>query len=978
MHIHKIPLIKIFFVSLFFFVATGLFNKVDAACSSQCGWTGSGPSASCTAFQTSNCNWIGGGLGCGCMVVNSCGTTPANQAWPASCNVTGSTITNYNQDPACCGISPVCGNGSCEAGESTATCPGDCPASGGGPTSPPSAGSCDGCMDSGSCALRGGSFGGNGSNGCNPAVGGYCSATTTCGGNPPPTSPPGTLSCGQSCTSDSQCRNPSAAGFGTTCRGGICENAFCAPGQTIPGANCSCGSSTRLCGQTCGSAGFCAAGQGFCTHVNPAGQWYDGQPDCYDKNTYCAGSQNGYSQPNCVYSDSGNSYLRRNSDGNWKTLTTTLPSGDVEKSCQLCGDGFKISPEQCDDGALNGTSSSNCNKFCQFQSLTITANNTSGTITVASGSNVTLDWFSLGITNLVATDNWSGAKTDLGTQVINNITTNSTFTITGTQISSGVDISASVTVNIIGLPTAPIINLSVNGSSAPLVYVKPMSWASYWAGTNPMNTTFKWSTVNAVSCVGTTKENSCQIYPFPSTCPYVWSVSVAGWFLWNRVQPVTSPANPVVSIINDPGYLKYGTFKLTCTSAGGLTSSKQVVVSSLPPTTGGNTGPGQCGLPDPNDPAPPVCAPNPPAQNGSVTWTWPAVANADQYSIQIVDGVTGVVVPVVGIPVGFVNGQAKFGCRMNQVIPDTCSYTTNLPPGEYRSKIQAHSSTALCSDSGISTFPANGTPGIIVNLCPAVAWWQSGDGSIFTQGNIQSIIPVSCTSPSCINHLIQDGTNGVPGISIGGASGNTNTGIGTVSSTNWLAQCSLSGRVPDYDSFVSLIPVSITPTDTGATCGGGTFNASGATTGDGYYWYRHNGDLSITSDVNLNPGRKVILYVDGDLSIKGKITYNPANAFFMPIVKGNISVDPTVTTPAGTPTLTGIFYCGGHFATGPGHEPLNVLGSVVSIGGVTLERDLMAGNNNTPAESFSVSPDLILNYPGALSFKRPVWSEVAP
>jgi hypothetical protein len=262
-------------------------------------------------------------------------------------------------------------------------------------------------------------------------------------------------------------------------------------------------------------------------------------------------------------------------------------------------------------------------------------------------------------------------------------------------------------------------------------------------------------------------------------------------------------------------------------------------------------------------------------------------------------------------------------------------------------------------------------------LCPAVAWWQSGNGSVFTQGNIQSVIPPSCLPPTCINDLIQDGS-GIPGLAIGGSSAAVSTGTGGISSKDWIAKSTLTGRVPDYASFVSLIPVSITPTDTGASCGGATFNTGGATTGDGYYWYRHNGDVTITSDVALNAGRKVILYVDGNLTINGKITYNPANAYFMPIVKGNITVDGAVTTPTGTPTLTGIFYCDGKFDSSVGTGPLSVLGSVVAKGGVSLQRDLGAGNNFASSENFSISPDLMLNYPGELSFKRPVWHEVAP
>ncbi len=68
---------------------------------------------------------------------------------------------------------------------------------------------------------------------------------------PQPT--PAKLNCGASCKTNDDCKNPSAAGFETVCRNGTCEAKSCTPGQTIPGANCSCGTKQQ-CGQRCGPA----------------------------------------------------------------------------------------------------------------------------------------------------------------------------------------------------------------------------------------------------------------------------------------------------------------------------------------------------------------------------------------------------------------------------------------------------------------------------------------------------------------------------------------------------------------------------------------------------------------------------------------------------------------------------------------------------------------------------------------------------
>jgi hypothetical protein len=125
--------------------------------------------------------------------------------------------------------------------------------------------------------------------------------------------------------------------------------------------------------------------------------------------------------------------------------------------------------------------------------------------------------------------------------------------------------------------------------------------------------------------------------------------------------------------------------------------------------------------------------------------------------------------------------------------------------------------------------------------------------------------------------------------------------------------------------------------------------------------------------------------VGGDVNINGKIQFaNRANSFFMVItkptaggLKGDIKVRSTVTAATGTPALEGMF-CGSHMTTGAGSTPLVVRGSVVLTGGITLERDLAGGNNTEAAEKFVQSPELMYNYPPALTFKRLSWQEVAP
>lgn len=84
--------------------------------------------------------------------------------------------------------------------------------------------------------------------------------------------------CGGSCTTNADCA-ASPSGASVVCRNGVCENAACAAGKTVPGANCEC-SALNACGQPCSaSLGLCQAGSqcgfiGSATACTSAAQSY--------------------------------------------------------------------------------------------------------------------------------------------------------------------------------------------------------------------------------------------------------------------------------------------------------------------------------------------------------------------------------------------------------------------------------------------------------------------------------------------------------------------------------------------------------------------------------------------------------------------------------------------------------------------------------------------------------------------------------
>jgi hypothetical protein len=97
------------------------------------------------------------------------------------------------------------------------------------------------------------------------------------------------------------------------------------------------------------------------------------------------------------------------------------------------------------------------------------------------------------------------------------------------------------------------------------------------------------------------------------------------------------------------------------------------------------------------------------------------------------------------------------------------------------------------------------------------------------------------------------------------------------------------------------------------------------------------------------------------------------------IVKGKITIDPSVTS------ISGIFFSNGQFLTGTAgpnvDERLNISGSVVALDGVILQRDLpneAGGDLDTPAEYFEYRPDLLLSIPYDFGLRLLKWKEVAP
>ena len=196
----------------------------------------------------------------------------------------------------------------------------------------------------------------------------------------------------------------------------------------------------------------------------------------------------------------------------------------------------------------------------------------------------------------------------------------------------------------------------------------------------------------------------------------------------------------------------------------------------------------------------------------------------------------------------------------------------------------------------------------------------------------------------------------------------------------WSDKTGLRLARANYERYSGLVPSGVVDLLPGNVAAGAIL---GVPDFQGYKWVRvSGGNANLNEDLNLGSS-KVVLLVEGDFNVRGKITLNDGSGFFMVITGGDINVYSNVTA-SGSPALEGIFAAEGRFVTGrdsSSDDSQFWLRGVVSAANVTLSRDLDRAldteeNNHKPAELFEYAPDIVLRYPRQLSTERVLWREV--
>jgi len=240
------------------------------------------------------------------------------------------------------------------------------------------------------------------------------------------------------------------------------------------------------------------------------------------------------------------------------------------------------------------------------------------------------------------------------------------------------------------------------------------------------------------------------------------------------------------------------------------------------------------------------------------------------------------------------------------------------------------------------------------------AWWQVLYAGAYAGGAsgtvVQSELPLATTK------LITRSMENYEGALLR-SGGNIDLGAGSVSTPGWSAKSTYMGTKMDYAFFAKKLGVIAGQSPSWTT----TLGQGDCTPGEDFCY---GPGATIANNWNVTSGQKYVVFVDGDLQIKANVIVAPGG-FLAVIVKGKVTVDPSVTS------VQGLYVMDNDFVTS-GATQLDVQGSIVAWGNISLGRDLGADNITNPAEKFTHRMDLLLNMPESMKTFQMEWNEVVP
>lgn len=222
------------------------------------------------------------------------------------------------------------------------------------------------------------------------------------------------------------------------------------------------------------------------------------------------------------------------------------------------------------------------------------------------------------------------------------------------------------------------------------------------------------------------------------------------------------------------------------------------------------------------------------------------------------------------------------------------------------------------------------------------SWYQTVGGGLMANSQIINRVPVTCVDPITCAMSVNVGTadNGIVASQTINNTGNSGVNKGYPNNW-WVNKPLVSNLNSDYTYFLNQY---FWKGGIGTTITGNKYFSDLGANPTGVYYI--NGDLSVTTDNNVNPG-----------------------SFLMVIVSGDITIQPNVIN------LEGIFVSRNFNVGGDNDTPLNFEGMIKATNSVKSYRTFTTKrtNNTTPAVKFVYRPDFVFNMPGAIAKQLVKW-----
>lgn len=368
--------------------------------------------------------------------------------------------------------------------------------------------------------------------------------------------------------------------------------------------------------------------------------------------------------------------------------------------------------------------------------------------------------------------------------------------------------------------------------------------------------------------------------------------------------------------------------------------------------------------------------------------------------------------PFSGIPITPEGGETVTVSRNGQdytgsVQPDG-SYSVSAPitnAGQNQANYNsANPLTDVCGCPGGCLYPTANLPSTLnfYYLLTRDPWWQVENGHIYTREEsgigVSSVVPDTCIGVCRPYVSVRDSADRQD------SSGIIVTGGGTIDTSNTPGNqtnqvdedgrnyrpsgTGIGGVLENYAHFYRLFSMGVNPADDfGITAGDAQKPSSAPSNARAYF---RNGDLTIQDPWSLGTGESIVVFVSGSLNIQNTITVDQGG-FLAFVVEDSINIAPTVCQSDHESTagvVEGVFIA---------DDSINIQGNAnggdcrfvgegifAGWGGIQLDRDFNDDgiqekwNTLHAVEYFRYRPDFVANVAELMTKPVYQWQEVAP